>query len=328
MARRPWIDEPNASIEAYVQSLAQPEDYDLPAQLEHWREHGVVIFEGALEAGAIQELLDDIDYLVRHPSEFDITVETRGERHRPIREIASEELRERDRLKINNVHFISRAALRCALNRFVASFLGHVFRDAPCILQSLFFVKGSQQPIHLDYPYVRCQQHIANLAASWVALEDVHEDAGPLAYYCGSHTPEKTPFFDWGQGSILMEPDSVRQPQEFSDYLAARMAHLNIAPRIFLPKKGDLLIWHGYLAHAGTPIHDPGRTRKSFVTHYTCRSSYPPLHRFRNAEVEGRLYRQHGGLHFDAPWTEGWKRLPSWQEEKSLACPQTQLAPG
>jgi len=314
IAQRPWIDEPDASIEKYVNSLARPEDYDLKAQLQHWRDHGIVIFENAVDPQAIDRLLADVDYLTRHPSEFDITVETRGQLHRPIKEISTAELLERDRLKINNLHFISRSALRVALNRFISSFLHHIFQDNPCILQSLFFVKGSQQPIHLDYPYVRCQQHIANLAASWVALEDVHADSGPLAYYCGSHTPDKVPFFDWGNGSILMEPDSKKEPQQFSDYLTLRMQELEIKPRIFLPKKGDILIWHGYLAHAGTAIKDPALTRKSYVTHYTSKGSYPPLHKFPNADAEGKFFAQDGGIYYDAPWTQGWKMMPSAED--------------
>ncbi|MSU61412.1 MAG: hypothetical protein EXS31_03290 [Pedosphaera sp.] len=310
--KRPWIDDPYASIDDYVATEAPCKDYDLKKQLEHWRDHGIVIFENAVDTATIDALLSDIDHLVHHPTEFEITVETRGELHRPIKEVTTTELLDRDRLKINNLHFISKAALRCALNRYIGSFLQHVFKDNPCILQSLFFVKGSQQPIHLDYPYVRCQQHIANLAASWVALEDVHEDSGPLEYYCGSHAPEKMPFFDWGNGSILMENDSKREPQEFSNYLADRVKKLGIKPRVFLPKKGDLLIWHGYLAHAGTTINDATRTRKSYVTHYTSKNSYPSLHKHKDADEQGKLYSENGAIYYDAPWTQGWKMLPSW----------------
>ena len=81
--------------------------------------------------------------------------------------------------------------------------------------------------------------------------------------------PEKMPFFDWGGGSITFEADSVRNPNAFVSYLESEMRRLGIQPRVFLPKKGDMLIWHGYLAHAGTPIKDQHRTRKSLVTHYT-----------------------------------------------------------
>ena len=152
------------------------------------------------------------------------------------------------------------------------------------------------------------------MAASWVALEDVHEDSGPLAYYCGSHMPEKMPFYDWGNGSITFEKDSTRTPSQFADYLRSEVSRLGIAPRVFLPKKGDVLIWHAYLAHEGSTIKDPVRTRKSLVTHYASRASYPPLHKYPQADEQGRYYSEHGGISYDLPWTEGWKMLPSWQK--------------
>jgi phytanoyl-CoA hydroxylase len=314
-ARRPWIDEPDASIDAYVKSVnSPPVDYDLKAQLLHWREHGIVIFENAVPHSIIDSLLADIDCLVRNPKEYELTVDLGdGKPHQPIKEVPSSDLLGRESLKLNNVHFLSKAAIQCALNLFAGSFLRHIFRDTPCVQQSLFFIKGSQQPIHLDYPYVRVQQHIANLAASWVALEDVHEDSGPLEYYCGSHMPEKMPFFDWGNESITFEKDSTKQPSEFVHYLREQMQQLNITPRVFLPKKGDMLIWHGYLAHGGTKIRDRSKTRRSLVAHYTAKGSYNPTHKFPDADEKKRYFSQNGGIAYDLPWTRDWKMLPSWK---------------
>ncbi|MBA2269488.1 MAG: phytanoyl-CoA dioxygenase family protein [Chthoniobacterales bacterium] len=316
LSRRPWIDEPGASIDEYVSKVGPaPDDYDLKDQLNHWREHGIVIFEGAVSHDTIDALLADIDYLVHHPKDFEISVDLGGGRpHMPIKELEPRDLLGRTSLKLNNLHSLSKAAIRCALNKYATSFLRHIFQDTPCVQQSLFFIKGSQQPIHLDYPYVKHQQHIANLAASWVALEDVHEDSGPLEYYCGSHMPEVMPFFDWGGGSITLEANSTKDPHAFVTYLQDEVKRLGIQPRTFLPKKGDMLIWHGYLAHAGTTIRDESRTRKSLVTHYTSKSSYNPEHRYADADEKGRFYSENGGLFYDLPWTEGWNMLPSWNE--------------
>jgi ectoine hydroxylase-related dioxygenase (phytanoyl-CoA dioxygenase family) len=312
--RRPWIDEPDAAIEAYVKSAATIHDYDLKEKLESWRENGIVIFEGAVDNARIDSLLSDIDYLVQNQKGFEITVETRGGLHVPIKEVDTAELLQSERLKINNLHTISKAAVQCALNRFATSFLRHVFQDTPTILQSLFFIRGSQQPVHLDYPYVCVQEDIANLAASWVALEDVHEDSGPLAYYCGSQMPEKLPFFDWGTESITYDESAPREPFEFSNYLYAEIGRLNIPPRIFLPRKGDMLIWHAYLAHEGTEIKDPSRTRKSLVTHYTSKHSFPRAHKYPRADQTGQYFIENGGTFYYPPWTEGWRMLPSWTE--------------
>ncbi len=310
---RPWIDEPNAPIDAYVKSVANINDYDLKEQLESWHENGIVVFEGAVDTAKIDSLLGDVEYLVHHPKEFELTVETRGELHLPIKEVETAELLQSEKLKINHLHSISKAAIQCGLNRFATSFLQHVFQDTPSILQSLFFIRGSQQPPHRDYPYVCVQKEIANLAASWVALEDVHEDSGPLAYYCGSQKPEKLPFFDWGTESILYDGSGKKEPCDFSYYLWDEMERVNIPPRVFLPRKGDMLIWHAYLVHEGTAIKDATRTRKSLVTHYTTRNSFPDSAKYPQADETGKLYEENGGIFYYPPWTEGWKMLPSWK---------------
>lgn len=310
--RRPWIDEPNAAIEAYVKSVATVNDYDLKEKLESWRENGIVIFEGAVDNTKIDSLLNDVEYLVHHQTEFEITVETPRGSHVPIKEVDTTELLQSERLKINQPHEISRAAVQCGLNTFAASFLQNVFQDTPSIIQSLFFIRGSQQPIHMDYAYVCVQQHIPYLAASWVALEDVGEDSGPLVYYCGSQMPEKLPFFDWGTGSIIYDESAPKHPHDFSEYLYAEVSRLNIPSRVFLPRKGDMLIWHSYLAHEGTEIKDPSSTRKSLVTHYTSKNSHPRLRKYLEADQTGQFYIENGGIFYYPPWTEGWMMLPSW----------------
>jgi ectoine hydroxylase-related dioxygenase (phytanoyl-CoA dioxygenase family) len=74
--------------------------------------------------------------------------------------------------------------------------LCHVFGDPPVALQSLTFFKGSQQSVHIDYPYVRIQKEIAKLAASWIPLEDVYRDSGPLAYCPVSYKIAISAFYD------------------------------------------------------------------------------------------------------------------------------------
>ncbi len=77
--RRPWIDEPNASIDDYIRSAPSlPTDYQLDEQLEHWREHGIVIFEKAVDEQVIDSLLEDVECLVTHPTEYEVTVDPGG----------------------------------------------------------------------------------------------------------------------------------------------------------------------------------------------------------------------------------------------------------
>jgi ectoine hydroxylase-related dioxygenase (phytanoyl-CoA dioxygenase family) len=146
-----------------------------------------------------------------------------------------------------------------------------------------------------------------------IGERDVREGAGPLAYFPGSHRVESLGFYDWGGGSIVLETDSARTPGEFGDHLYSRLAELGIQPRTFLARKGDVLLWHGALAHEGTAVREPGATRRSYVTHYTSLRCYPPAHKKPDALESGAFITEHGGYAFDLPWVAEGARLPSWQ---------------
>jgi phytanoyl-CoA hydroxylase len=314
---RPWIDAPDADIDGYIAGLREDPGFDLKGALTQWRRDGVVVFESVVNLQLIDALERDIEYLRAHYMDFDLLVETSGaQKH--LHDLTDAELNSPG-LKFNSIHTISRAAAHLSLTRRVSQFLRHVFGDAPCAMQSLTFYKGSQQPIHVDYPYVRCQSPLAHLAASWIPLEDIHPDSGPLAYFPGSHDPEISGFFDWGDGSILLEPESARTPMELSDYLAERMRAAALQPKIFCPKKGDALIWHGNLSHEGTAIHDHARTRKSYVTHYSSLAAYPKAHLKPGAPDGDWIASENGGYVFEYSWLGEQNQLPSIDLDRARA---------
>jgi len=174
-------DTASFDIAHYIKHSPKIEDYDLRLKFAEWRETGVVVFEHAVPEGLIDEFLADVEYLCEHRGEFELEVEWRGARHR-MKDLPASPLADPG-TKFNCLENISLAARKLTVNRLVCDFLGHIFLDQPMVLQSLAFWRGSQQPAHLDYAYVSTQTRIPHLAASWTALEDVHEDSGPLAYY-------------------------------------------------------------------------------------------------------------------------------------------------
>ncbi|WP_423679142.1 MULTISPECIES: phytanoyl-CoA dioxygenase family protein [unclassified Undibacterium] len=305
-----WIDQENANIDEYVKRHGDSVDFDLHEKLTSWREKGYVAFEQVVPHDLIDALVGDIEYLRKHYRDFELYAELRGV-IKPIGEFSEEEL-SLDGVKFNSIQTVSLAAARLSLVKEVSSFLGHVFQSPACALQSLTFYKGSQQSIHVDYPYVRCQTQLAKLAASWIPLEDIHPESGPLVYYPGSHKTEISDFFDWGEGSILFEQDSQRQPHELSVYLAERMKNAGIEPEVFCPKKGDVFIWHGNLSHEGSKILNEELTRRSYVTHFTSLDAYPPEHKHPSAKNGSGAVVENGGYCFDYPWLKQTNKLPSW----------------
>ena len=276
-----WLDDPNADIDTYCGSIKEDLEFSLLDKLTHWQEKGFVILEGVVDNNLIDELLADVRFIKKYRYGYELGVEYRGQQGN-LEDFSEKELNDSG-IKFNSIHNISRAAEQLNLTKSVCDFLRHVFKDSPVLLQSLTFLKGSQQPAHIDYPYVRIQSIINHLAASWIPLEDIHPESGPLQYYPGSHKIETSDFFDWGGGSIVLEPDSSKTPQEFSDYLINRMTEKNIEPLVFCPKRGDALIWSGSLVHGGSQIMDNKLTRKSYVTHYTSLEGYPETRMKENA---------------------------------------------
>ncbi|MFK7883712.1 MAG: hypothetical protein AB8F26_05965 [Phycisphaerales bacterium] len=126
------------------------------------------------------------------------------------------------------------------------------------------------------------------------------------------------PFFDWGDGNIVVDPDAKQSPMDFAHHLTAEMERLEIEPNVFLPKRGDVLIWHAYLAHGGTPIKNPELTRRSYVTHHAPLDSFPPLHMRPKAIEKGHCLQENGGFVFDPPWYKGGDELPSARELKPV----------
>jgi phytanoyl-CoA hydroxylase len=310
----PWIDHPHANVSDYVASLTQVPDYDLYEKLSNWRDNGFVVFEKAVSEALLDEYLQDVHHLIERYDQYDIPIEIRGSQM-SSRDVDSFPA-DMTGVKLNQMQCFSRAASRLSLTPHVQNFLSHVFQGPPSVCQSLTFWRGSEQPIHIDYPYVCQQTKLGYLAASWIPLEDVHPDAGPLAYYPGGHKIEKSGFFDWGNGSIIYNEQSNHTPTDFAAYLYRRMEDAGIARQEFFPKRGDVLIWHGNLPHEGTATRDPRLTRKSYVTHYTAEATLPEW--MRNFDESGKPIGvfENGGFSYRYRWFDEKVCLPSWGSEK------------
>jgi ectoine hydroxylase len=132
--------------------------------------------------------------------------------------------------------------------------------------QTLNFVKGSGQRAHSDSIHMTTYP-LGYLIAAWIALEDIHPDSGPLFYYPGSH---KLPYLlndDFENYSTRFKLGK-KEYTDYEDLVEDILSKNPLEKKIFLPKKGDVLIWHANLIHGGIPVTNPDLTRKSMVIHY------------------------------------------------------------
>ena len=108
------------------------------------------------------------------------------------------------------------------------------------------------------------------LTATWLALESVGPDNGPLYYYPGSH---KLPYimnsdFDHGGSWLRIGSNANARYEQRIEQL---VEDHKLTKESFHAEAGDLLIWHANLLHGGEAIRRAGSTRKSMVVHYFAR---------------------------------------------------------
>jgi phytanoyl-CoA hydroxylase len=281
----PWMDAALATVDDYVESLGDqsPAGYDLREGLLTWMQFGYAVLPGAAEHRLIDAYLEDVRELFeRREGPTMLTLDPLG--LRAIDTLTAEDLNT-PALRIMDFHNQSVAGKRLALHSSIVSFLSHVFRHTVVCMQTLTFIHGTQQAAHQDYAFV-VSGIPSHLAAAWIALEDIHPDAGPLGYYPGSHTIRK---FDFGDG-LFLTPESPRREADFLEHIELRCQERGLDEEVFLARKGDVFIWHGALAHSGTPVKDPSRTRRSLVAHYSTKPAYRVDRRAPDAPVVEHTY--------------------------------------
>ena len=151
----------------------------------------------------------------------------------------------------------------------VLDLLRTLYDREPRPFQTLNFRVGTQQPAHADSVHFNTEPP-GFMCGVWVALEDIDMDCGPLVYYPGSHRlPPVTPE-DVG---IEIAPDQTEVPHDeyearYEPYVQQLIEREVLEAEYATVPKGHALVWATDLLHGGSPVREPGRTRRSQVTHY------------------------------------------------------------
>lgn len=165
------------------------------------------------------------------------------------------------RLKLNDLYLVS-PALRNALLAPRLVFLLQSLMEAPPVLcNSLNLERSSEQDNHIDSLYMTPLSE-GQLVATWIALEDIRADAGPLRVYPRSHRITPYRFSDGGRHALDAEMD------RWSGHTHDEVRRLGLQPVTVPASAGDLVVWHADLLHGAEAIADPRTTRKSVVGHY------------------------------------------------------------
>ncbi len=268
----PWFDQPGADATSIGRDVT-PEERQL---LQNWINDGYVVIPQAISADRIDRMVLDLDSLWTADSpiaglrvdQLKVTPDGPvGISHVDLLKIDYEtrlKLRANEPWRVHGFHSYSTACNSIFKDASLRQSCSLIFAREAEPHYSINFTFGTEQDLHQDTAVFHL--HPRNyLIGAWLACEDVDEDCGPLVFYPGSHrTPMYAAFSNYPQTNLrTCSRDVTESYQAWRDAEAAKFER-----KVFVAKKGDVLLWHGMLAHGGSPIKRAGATRKSYVCHF------------------------------------------------------------
>ena len=194
--------------------------------------------------------------------------------------------------RIVDAYAVAHEALDLFTSPSLLAFLELIFGEEAMLFQSLGFDQGSQQGLHQDTAYVVVDRPL-ELAACWIALEDIRPGSGELMYAPGSHrAPEFSFSPDRKHWEAPVDGDAIHH--QWSQLLVQR-AQETRGVQTFMARKGDILVWHADLAHGGKQVERQDLTRRSLVGHFCPRSARP---HYLNYRADRREVRRYGRLSY------------------------------
>lgn len=246
----------------------------------HWERDGYLILRNCInrqEIDTIQRVVDH-QWANRDGNDHEIDVLTGNDIDRTYKLYDAAPHLRQEAYKLNNLFARVPEVREVALSPRLRAVCTELLEEEPLICNSLNFERGSQQMYHIDSWYMPPPVDGRMVAAS-IALDDVDETNGPMSFYPGSHL---IPGYRFSNGLLNEVPGEGHLCRAYLDTEIARRGLVEVE---FSGKAGDVFLWHGQLLHAGRPIRDFHRTRKSLVVHY-----------WRACDLPAEKVRRHPGV--------------------------------
>lgn len=228
-------------------------DFNLEEHLKNIDNDGFTIIKKAVDLNVIENVVNDFDNWCKdsdfQPNSFN---------------------------RVTNFHIYSKNTLDLVTNKYVNLIMEKSFGTKQCVYSSLFFREGTSQHFHVDTPHFYTNP-INKYFGVWYALEDIHQNAGPLKYYIKSHKLETLYGYET-YNKLYKNKDSISNDENLNCLIDYNKSIENLCQKNNLEKidetnykykieKGDIIIWHPNLLHGGSDIIDSSLTRYSMVTH-------------------------------------------------------------
>ena len=254
-----WTDAPDAMEQLAARYQRRQMKKAERDELAHFIEHGWLVWPKAIEPELIDRFAADVRGHHAHPGKFLTTNHRKG---RPGLQRSGSVPDRFESLFDLYVNLESSRAV--CLHPRIVRFLTLVFDAPPIAFQQLLFQRSNGHQVHQDTSVVAVEDPQL-LVATWIALEDVVEGSGELAFYDRS---QRLPHWLFKDGTKRCN-FAVDDQQEYQRELDAACRARGMAYERFLAKKGDVFIWTADLVHRSHPrTLAEDTSRLSCVTHY------------------------------------------------------------
>ena len=238
-----WLDIGSSKDLAPSNELFFSFPKELQAQILDWSDNGFLILKDFFSSQTIDDINKEIEKLS-----------------------SQNKLKPTHDNKLMFANKISHLIRETTQEKRLLAILDFILGKQAVPFQTINFIYGSGQRAHSDSIHMTTYP-LGYLIAAWIALEDTNEENGPLFYYPGSH---RLPYLlndDFNNTGSAFSLGKKDYP-DYEDAIEELIQKYQLKKKIFLAKKGDVLIWHANLIHGGTPVVNKALTRKSMVIHY------------------------------------------------------------
>ena len=186
----------------------------------------------------------------------------------------------------------SPAAKSLAKHPQIIALLSDYFGSSIRPFSTINFLRSTEQPLHSDYVHFGTVPSF-QLAAAWIALEDIDPRSGPIQVVPGSH---KWPEFEYAMLGLPIARsigDVRRYYTLYESWVTDELQRTCSSPITPELKKGDAIVWLANLLHGSPNCEDNTLTRRSQVTHYYTESAEihynPAFSRPSNSQYARRI---------------------------------------
>jgi ectoine hydroxylase-related dioxygenase (phytanoyl-CoA dioxygenase family) len=281
----PWLDRSDAPAQIEIRQARGEFDAETARKLRQWHEQGYLVLPGLLEPELLDHVLEAFEDCYRTGKELAVDgylQPLKRDTHGHLSTVTGAAL---ELTEVRDI-FLHRKILEWSKLLLDSDVFG---------AHTVFFFTGSEQPVHHDHV------HETNRPFGWsvgvaIAFEDIQPGSGELIYYPGSHRlgyinasrVASQAGVDNSQKLIdqavlsSMQGKQIHSADFFKEYgitcnlpvsqiWSKKIEAAGLKPESFLASKGDVIIWHANLAHAGSAIRDARLSRKSMVAKYVAK---------------------------------------------------------